>query len=147
MKNCRAKCGWALFGLAVAVGLPLLGRWARSDGAERCAEDGLPIAALYRVRVVDSAGQSRQFCCVGCAEKWRRQHENSARSIWVTDEASGDEIEASTAWFVRSAVTTNSVTRNRIHAFRDRQDAERHAAAFAGEILDGAARSCQCAPP
>jgi hypothetical protein len=55
----------------------------------------------------------------------------------VTDETSGALISASEAWFVRSSVITNRVTRNRVHCFQSRADAERHAAAFAGEILSG----------
>src|SRR5262249_36785541 len=62
------------------------------------------------------------------------------RAVYVTDEASGAEIDSGSAFFVRSAVVTNPVTRNRVHTFRDRADAEDHARAYEGEALTGVRR-------
>jgi hypothetical protein len=121
---------------ALVLGAPLAGRWLR-ESAPRCAWDGLPIQALYRVRVVDGASVSRAFCCVHCASAWLTRHGSAAAVVYVTDEAGGGEIDADAACFVQSAVSTNPVTRNGIHAFRERADAKDHAETFGGRILTG----------
>jgi hypothetical protein len=121
--------------LAVLVlAAPLAGRWWRDREGSRCAWDGLPIQALYRVRAVDEAQLSRTFCCVRCAEFWCAEH-GAAPAVYVTDEASGTEIDAAAAWFVQSTVPTNPITRNSIHAFRERADAQQHAETFGGRLL------------
>jgi hypothetical protein len=119
---------------AMVLAAPLAGRWLRRDNQSRCAWDGLPVQALYRVRVVDAADTSREFCCVRCAAAWLTQH-GAAHAVHVTDEASGSEIDAGAAHFVQSAVSTNPITRNSIHAFKKRSDAEEHADTFGGRLL------------
>jgi hypothetical protein len=57
--------------------------------------------------------------------------------VLVTDEATGRALPAASAWFVRSAVTTTPVTGNRIHAFRNQADADKHAETFRGTVLVG----------
>ena len=54
-----------------------------------------------------------------------------------------EEVDAASAWFVRSQVVTNPVTGNRVHAFRNPDDARRHAEAFGGVLLSGAERPFQ----
>jgi hypothetical protein len=138
---------WPLaLAVAVIVALSLAGRWLRSGGRARCALDGLKINPLYQVRIEDDAGVSRHFCCLRCAERWLALAGARPRAVHVTDEASGDEIDAGSAWFVTSPVTTNPITRNRIHAFRDRADAEGHARDFRGALLAGAKRPLQIRP-
>jgi hypothetical protein len=65
---------------------------------------------------------------------------NSADRIDVTDETGGALIDCRSAFFVRSSAATNPITGNRIHAFRNRADAENHARAFHGEELRGSER-------
>jgi hypothetical protein len=125
---------WYTLGLAVVVGLPIAGAWWRHGTPPGCALDGVRVDPAYRVEIVDADGRPHEFCCLRCAEVWWQRHPD-VRSITVTDETTGATVEASAAHFVRSTVVTNPTTGNRTHAFRNRGDAERHAATFAGVIL------------
>jgi hypothetical protein len=126
--------------LALVVGLAVLGAWMRRGDRGRCALDGVRIEPRYRVRVVDAEGTGREFCCVRCARRWLEDQKAAPRAVYVTDEASGQEVEADRAFFVRSAVVTTPTSGNRVHAFARRGDAEHHAAAAHGRLLDGSDR-------
>ncbi len=143
MTRFESRATLVLATLAIALGLPLLGWWAHRDSSPRCERDGLAVVPQYRVRIVDAAGDVHFFCGIACAERWLDGERPDVREVYVTDETSGDEIDAGHAWFVRSSVLTNAVTRNRIHAFERREDAAQHADAFAGEILQGSLRPLQ----
>jgi hypothetical protein len=129
-----------LMGLAALVLLPLAAHWLRRHKESGCALDGSRIDLIYRVEIVDREGEAHEFCCVRCAQIWRDQHAEAPQAVAVTDEASGQMIDADAAIYVRSSVVTTPATRNRIHAFRDRADAQKHAAAFGGIILTGSER-------
>jgi hypothetical protein len=131
----RTRVAVVVVGLLVVVGLPLAGTLARRGAPPRCDFDGQDIEPAYRVRVVDRAGRSYQFCCPHCARLWLARREDGADAVYVTDEASGEEIDARAAHFVRSTVVTNPVTRNRLRAFRDRPAAEDHVRAHGGWVL------------
>jgi hypothetical protein len=133
----------ALVALLAVAALPVLGHWLRRPPGERCALDGVGVEPLFRVRVLDGRGRWAQFCCVRCAEVWLRRQGERPAGVHVTDEASGEEVDAAAAWFVRSRVVTNPVTGNRVHAFRDPDDARRHAEACGGVLLSGAERPFQ----
>jgi hypothetical protein len=135
-----ARRSLLLVGLLLVVGLPLAGRWARGRAEPRCALDGLAIEPLYRVRVVDPSGAAHEFCCVGCASRWIARQADRPAAVYVTDEATGAEIDAGSAHFVHSTVVTNPVTGNRTHVFRSRADAEEHARQYSGWMLTGAER-------
>lgn len=124
-----------LVAVGVIVGLPLAGHWARCSPAQRCALDGVAIDPRYGARIVDAAGQEHSFCCIECARLWLRQQQAAPRTVYVTDEVSGDEIDAAQAWLVRSQVVSVAATQNQLHAFRSRDDAERHARAALGRVL------------
>jgi hypothetical protein len=132
-----AKGTWVrgLIVLAVVVGLPLAGHWARSHRDPGCALDGTRVAPEYRVEVVDAGGRAHVFCCPICARTWLRRQGEPPCSVTVTDEVSGRPVDAAAAWYVRSSVVTVPLTGNSIHAFRDRADAERHAAERNGTVL------------
>jgi len=138
----RLSRPWTLFavGLAAVAALPVAARGLRPSPGERCALDGVAIGARHRVRVVDESGASRSFCSVACAEEWRRRAGAPPRAVFVIDEASGREIDGAVAWFVRSRVVTSPVPGDRIHAFAERAEAERHASTFGGTILEGGDR-------
>jgi hypothetical protein len=125
-------------GLLVVVGLPLAGKWARRRPAHACALDGAAINPLYRVRIVDAEGREQDFCCILCATAWLRQRTAAPHAVLVTDEITGQEIDAASAWYVRSLVVTVAHTGNRIHVFRNQADAARHADSAAGQILPDA---------
>jgi hypothetical protein len=122
-------------GLLVLAGLAFVGSWLRRSPQLRCALDGARLDPLFRVRIVDEEGRSYEFCCVRCAEIWLHRQAMPPRAIYVTDEESGQEIDAASAYYVRSLVVTTAPTGNRIHAFRTRSDAERHASVFGGTLL------------
>jgi hypothetical protein len=119
------------------LGLPFLGTWLRQTPLDHCALDGAAIVPCYRVRIEDSAGRSYNFCCVHCAQMWLEGKSSRVRMIHVTDEATGGELDAEKAVFVRSLVVTTPTTGNRIHVFLERADAEQHAEKCRGTILSG----------
>jgi hypothetical protein len=131
---------WActLVGLVAVAGLALLGRWARGRPGDGCDLDGSKIDPVYRVDVVDGRGDAHQFCCLTCARMWLDRQSAPPRAITVTDEASGEQLPAGAACYVRSSVVTRPTTGNRIHVFRNRADAEKHAEAFGGYVLSEA---------
>jgi hypothetical protein len=113
--------------------MPSYGRFqGRQQG---CALDAFRIEPIYRVSIVDDQNHARESCCVRCAEFWLDRQANQPRGIYLTDEASGEEIEAGRAFFVRSSVITKPTTGNRIHVFQQRGNAEKHAAKFGGMVL------------
>jgi len=124
-----------LAGLVVVVGLAAAAQWARHGTQEGCALDGSRIDPIYRVDIVDDRGESHAFCCPTCARLWLARRPDPPRAITVTDEASGERIDAAGAYYVRSAVVTRPTTGNRVHVFRSRADAEKHAEAFGGVVL------------
>jgi endogenous inhibitor of DNA gyrase (YacG/DUF329 family) len=125
----------AILGLLVLALLPVLGRWARDGNVPRCPVDGAVVEPLYRVRVSMPSGQSREFCCVRCAEVWLEGQAVEPDAVTVTDEATGKEIDSSRAYFVRSRVVTAPVAGNRVHVFEGPTAAAAHAAAHGGRVL------------
>ena len=126
--------------MIIVAALPFAAHWIRGGADERCAWDGLEIDPVYRVRIVEQPGITYTFCCVQCAVRWLDRREVAPRDIFVTDEASGAEIPAREASYVRSTVSTNAITGNRVHAFRTAEDAMKHAQAAGGRRLIGAER-------
>jgi hypothetical protein len=124
----------ALAGLVVVTGLVLLAHWARGP-CTGCELDGVTIDPLYRVEVIDSRGDAHGFCCPACARMWMARRPGPPRAITVTDEASGETLDAAAAVYVRSTVMTTPGTGNRIHAFRTRDDAEKHVERYGGRVL------------
>ena len=125
-------------GLAAAAALPLAAKAMRGASGERCALNGVLLDPHYAVRVADSGGgASRRFCCVGCAAAWLAREPRTSRTVSVVDEESGREIDARTAWFVRSRVVAVAATESRIHTFATEAAARRHAEDFSGTVLSG----------
>lgn len=138
----RARVLGVLLAIVLGIGLPLAGHWLRQGGSSRCAFDGQRVEPLYRVRVIEHGGGSHDFCCVRCATNWMSRGQEAAK-VRVVDEASGAEFDAQSAYFVESAIVTNRVTGNHVHAFRDRAAAEEHAKSYGGLLLQGAERPLQ----
>ena len=130
----------AAIGLAMIAALAVAGSVIRQRGRSGCALDGMAIDPHLRVRVLDSQQLSHDFCCIRCAQLWLDHQAQPPRAIYVTDEKTGEEIEAGQAFFVRSRVVTVAATQNRLHAFADRADADRHAQLYSGRILTDAER-------
>ncbi|MBI1916005.1 MAG: hypothetical protein HYS12_14905 [Planctomycetes bacterium] len=135
MKLSKASVVSGLIGLLVVIGLPVAGHLARRIPEDRCALDGATIDPVYRVEIVDSEGHPHAFCCLRCAQLWLRRQETPPQKITVTDEESGEPLDAKAAWYVRSQRVTQRATGNRIHVFRDEANAVEHAVANSGTVL------------
>ena len=128
----------AVAGRVTGSALPVVGQAMRADARPRCRWDGRVIDTLFRVRVHDTTGGDSGFCDVGCARSWVSRHPSSERTIHVTDEDSGEMLDAEHAFFVRSSIVTNPITGNRWHVFRDRDRADQHARESRGRLMLGA---------
>jgi hypothetical protein len=128
-----------VLGLAVLAALPLAARAIAPPESVRCAADGRSLSAAAPVRIVSVSGESTRFCGVSCADRWVAGGNASSEDVFVLDETTGEELPADEAFFVRSLVL-NPATRDRLHVFARRGDAERHARAYAGAILEGRER-------
>jgi hypothetical protein len=139
MTNRRSHRTAYVVGLLALAALPLAARALGSPEPERCVVDGRPLPEALSVRVVSGSHETRRLCGVTCADRWLAREDGAdaaAHEVFVVDETSGREVPADEAFFVRSLVA-HPVTRDRVHAFARRDDAERHARAFAGRILEG----------
>lgn len=116
----------------IAVGSSLL----KKSGGERCALDATKIEPIYQVDIIPVEGKVLKFCCIECAKKWLAANKGRVTGVTVTDEVTGNRIDASISWFVESSVITNHSTGNRIHVFAEKKDAERHARDFVGAIIN-----------
>ena len=137
-----AKQHWLLASgaLLVVLGLPFVGKSLRSAGPPGCQLDGVVIEQAYVVRVTDALQHEHSFCSVRCAQLWLERHGRPVRSVKVTDELSGQFIDQTTAWYVRSSVVTTPTSGNRVHVFRERAAALEHAATHGGRLLEMEAR-------
>ena len=124
---------WLLGGLLI-FGLPLAARLSRRGEQGRCALDGAAIEPRFRVRLVNARGVNRTFCSLTCLANWL-SHETDIVDLYLTDEQSGREIDAESAWLVRSSVITHPASGNKIHCFARREDALRHAGIARGQLL------------
>jgi hypothetical protein len=140
MTRTRFRPALLLVALTLVVGLPLAGKWARRGGRARCALDGLAVEPSCAVRVEGQPDGARRYCCIDCARRGLARQAARGGRVYVTDEAGGGEVDAVSAWFVRSRVVTNPVTGNRVHAFGRRADAEEHVRVFGGWLLTGGER-------
>jgi len=125
--------------LVAIAALPLVAERLRAP-VQRCAMDGVEVRPSFRVRVVGDDGSARAFCGVSCAEAWLRYGGVVPREIVVTDGASGREIDAGEAWFVRTVANRSDDAPDAIRVFAGEEDAQRHAEAYGGEVLSGADR-------
>lgn len=116
----------------IAVGSSLL----KKSSGERCALDAIKIEPIYQVDIIPAEGKMLKFCCIECAKKWLAANKERITGVTVTDEVTGNRIDASIAWFVESSVVTNHSTGNRTHVFAEKKDAERHARDFGGAIIN-----------
>jgi hypothetical protein len=122
--------------LAVGALLPLLGDRLRAN-APRCELDGVDVERAYRARVVTADGDEHVFCGVSCARLWLARTGTGASRVLVTDSATGTEIDAASAWFVRTVAGDGP---DEIRVFAHAKDAERHVDTYRGEILSGPER-------
>lgn len=143
-----SRRGWiprtlALLGLAI---LPLAADRLRSQ-EERCALDGVEIAHAFRTHVVDADGLDHAFCGVRCARLWVERQERPPRSVWVTDCASGRELDATSAWYVHALTTRTDGAPDSIRTFATLEEARRFVEAYGGELFLASQRPFLAHPP
>jgi len=136
------KVWWwmAIAGLLIAASLPVLRKLTNRDNQSQCVVDGQTIDPLFRVRLISANGVENECCCLRCAELWFENTRPTPEQIFVTDEASGEPLDATNAYYVYSDVFSNAPNRDRRHVFRVREDAEAHLATFRGRMLIGSKR-------
>lgn len=108
----------------------------KSHKADRCDYDGTKITPVYEVDIILDNGDTLRFCSVFCAKAWLRDNPSEADAVNVTDEITGEKIDASLAHYVESDVVTVSATWNRIHAFKDKKQAFSHARQHNGRFVE-----------
>ncbi len=140
MKRLRLILLAVLVWASVSVGPPLIAHGLRDRPGPGCASDGVLLEGAPQVRIVDAHGADHTFCSISCAVRWLRVCGEPAASVQVTDESSGDMIDAAAAFFVRSTVVAQPATGDRVHAFRSEADARRHAEVHGGRLLTGKGR-------
>ena len=118
----RGRWGWPLVLLAAVVLGLVAGRMDR-PGGDRCDRCGAPSATIGRVRFELPGGEVRVFCSIPCARAAPRP---PGTRVLVTDEATGDEVDADAAFYVESPVVSVAHNRTRIHAFASPADARAH---------------------
>jgi hypothetical protein len=105
------------------------------DGSLRCALDGSLIQPIYEVVIVQEDGVKQRFSCVLSARIWLKRDSAPVSCIWVTDEVTGEKVNASEAVYVKSDVVTKPHVGNRIHVFAQRAAAHSHARLFDGALV------------
>lgn len=135
----RHWCWFGLCGLVAAALLPVVGHQLRT-GQIRCDMDGQEINPLFRVSTIERDGSRHMFCCLSCTELWLKKSGGVPRQVLVTDEASGQWLNAGDAHYVRSSISSNAPTRDQRHVFSLREVADSHARSFHGRVLTGSDR-------
>lgn len=103
--------------------------------SSRCSLDGSRIQPLYEVIIVLRDKSIRRFSSIISARIWFRENSNQVSTILVTDEATGEKIDARQGFYVESKVITTPHTRNKIHVFGQREAAKLHALEFRGKLV------------
>jgi ribosomal protein L24E len=99
---------------------------------DRCDYDGVKIEPLYGVYFILQDGTEKKFCSIVCASMSFLELKKKVKEVLVVDEVSGKKISTSQAFFVGSEVVTVPHNKNRIHVFKNREDAMRHLEKFKG---------------
>lgn len=116
--------------------LLLIALVACKSGDNRCAFDGIAVDPIYEIEITRRNGAVKKFCCVFCAQEWYGRSKRDVARITVTDEISGEKIDASAAYYVESEIFTQRHTRCRTHVFGQRNEAQRHAEQYDGRLVD-----------
>ena len=101
----------------------------------RCCLDGSRIEPMHEVTIIQRDKSPSKLSCVLSARIWLRENSERVSSIWVTDEITGEKIEAEDAYYVVSEVITTPHTGNKIHVFGQKRAAKLHAREFNGKLI------------
>ncbi len=125
---------------------------------DRCDFDGNRIKPIHRVSVTAGDGKEYRFCSLCCAADWLDRNPEIKRSIQgsrggtisVVDEITGETIDASLAYWVKSSKISVHENECSLHVFKDPGDAARHIHDYQGRevkgLLAGKGRSLPWAP-
>ncbi len=123
---------WVASFIAILIPFLVFGCEKGTSGG-RCDYDGVRIQTLYAVHFSLKDGSEKRFCSVACATMSFPKLKDRIGKVIVTDEVSGNKINASQAFYVESEVVTVPHVKNRIHIFANREDAIKHLRKFNGE--------------
>ncbi len=115
-----------------------------NQSGESCRVDGTGIVPITRVVLVDEKGEEFLFCSLCCAQTWLTGHDellpqltSGKASLTVVDEISGQEIDASLAYWVQSREYSRKENRCQSHVFSDKQAASKYLRQHQGRELPG----------
>lgn len=112
----------------------------------RCSLDGIRIDPLYEVKIIGKDERSWSLSSILSAQIWLRENSEAVSSIWVTDEITGEKIEAGDAYYVESEVITTPHTGNKTHVFAQREAAKLYAQQHNGKLVKNPLRAHQEKP-
>ena len=104
--------------------------------APRCDFDGTKIIPVYGIDIMLRSGTTLKFCSVCCAREWFRKNLSQIDLVMVTDEVTGEMLDAALAHYVQSDVVTVRAVQNRIHVFKEKSHALSHAGQHKGNIIE-----------
>ena len=116
---------------------------SRQSG-ESCVVDGTAVVPISRVTLTDVKGETFLFCSLCCAKTWIEKHEglipqlqSGEASITVVDEISGQKIDASIAYWVKSKEYSRRENKCQSHVFSDKQAASKYLRQHQAEEIPG----------
>lgn len=125
-----------IFILFIAVGISCLFAICQQRVfSHRCALDGSRINPLHEVVITCKDGSSIRLSCILSAQIWLKENGHKVSCIYVTDEVTGNKLEAEEAHYVLSEAITTPHTGNRIHVFDRKARAKLHAREFNGRLV------------
>ncbi len=112
-------------------------------GDELCIVDATPIRPITRVTITQP-GSEVHFCSLCCARTWLDEHpemidiikEGKGR-ITVVDEVSGEQLDATLAYWVESNRYSRRENKCRLHVFQEPDEAARHIFVNDGREIPG----------
>lgn len=114
----------------------------RPDG--HCDYDNTLIKPVNRVVIITPDGTEKQFCSVCCAGYWFDENpeiedriEAGDGRVTVVDEISGEIIDSSLAYWLKSSQLSRGENQCRVHVFKDSGDASRHILRYGGQEKPG----------
>lgn len=122
--------------IAVSVAVSLFTIFLQRQSVSVCHYDGEKIMPIYGVDIKLKDGDVSRFCSVYCSQAWFKENNTKVASVTVTDELTGEKLDASLAFFVESEVVSVATTRNRIHVFKEEHHAQTHAKQYNGLIVN-----------
>lgn len=126
---------WILVLFAILVTVTLIYALSRERRGARCDYDGTRIQPIYEIDVTLEDGSVKRFCSVVCARSYLKNKIANIKYVTVTDEVTGNKLDAFLAFYVESNIVTIPHVENNIHVFAKQEDARRHARQYNGKLI------------